>query len=222
MARVVADLLEVVGISHIVNVDLHTPQIEGFFHAPVDSLTAVPTLCRVLRDHVTRDFVVVSPDVGRVAMATHYAEECLGASVVVLHKRRVSGSQTKVTHVVGEVSGPSMSCRGRNGGDWRYRGRRYQSTPRRRRPVRDLGCGHARVICPWGAQQVESPRPARCVVTDAVLVTEKDWPQLRVISIAPLIADAMQRSLANSSLCELQKNAEPASRRRMRYGAGNA
>lgn len=85
MARVVANLLEVVGISHIVNVDLHTPQIVGFFHAPVDSLTAVPTLCRVLRDHVTRDFVVVSPDVGRVAMATHYAEECLGASVVVLH-----------------------------------------------------------------------------------------------------------------------------------------
>lgn len=46
IARVVADLLEVVGIDHIVTVDLHTPQIEGFFHAPVDSLTAVPTLCR--------------------------------------------------------------------------------------------------------------------------------------------------------------------------------
>jgi ribose-phosphate pyrophosphokinase len=61
--------------------------------------------CRVLRDHVTRDFVVVSPDVERGAMATRYAEGCLGASVVVLHKRRISGSETKVTHVVGEVSG---------------------------------------------------------------------------------------------------------------------
>jgi ribose-phosphate pyrophosphokinase len=70
MARVVADLLEVVGISQVVTVDLHTPQIEGFFHVPVDSLTAVPTLCRALRDRVPRDLVVVSPDVGRVAMAT--------------------------------------------------------------------------------------------------------------------------------------------------------
>jgi ribose-phosphate pyrophosphokinase len=49
MARVVADLMEVVGIDHIITVDLHTSQIEGFFHAPVDSLTAVPTLCDAVR-----------------------------------------------------------------------------------------------------------------------------------------------------------------------------
>ena len=70
--RVVADLLEAVGIAHVVTVDLHTPQIEGFFHAPVDSLTAVPTLCRALRDRLPTDFVVVSPDAGRVQLATHY------------------------------------------------------------------------------------------------------------------------------------------------------
>jgi ribose-phosphate pyrophosphokinase len=105
MARVVADLLQVVGISHVVALDLHTPQIEGFFHAPVDSLTAVPVLCRAVRDRVPRDVVVISPDAGRAAMATRYAEGCLGASVAVLHKRRVSGTETKVTRVVGEVSG---------------------------------------------------------------------------------------------------------------------
>ena len=68
--RVAADLLETVGIAHLVTVDLHTPQIEGFFHIPVDSLTAVPTLCRELRDRLPPDLVVVSPDVGRMAMAT--------------------------------------------------------------------------------------------------------------------------------------------------------
>ena len=51
-ARVAADLPEAVGIAHVVTVDLHTPQIEGFFHAAVDSLTAVPTLCRALRDRL--------------------------------------------------------------------------------------------------------------------------------------------------------------------------
>jgi ribose-phosphate pyrophosphokinase len=107
MARVVADLMEIVGISHVITVDLHTPQIEGFFHAPVDSLTAVPTLCQALRDRLPANVVVVSPDVGRVGMATRYAQ-CLGAPAVVLHKRRVSGVETQVTHVVGEVS--DRSC----------------------------------------------------------------------------------------------------------------
>src|SRR3979411_3203863 len=68
MARVVADLLQVVGVGHIVTVDLHSPQIEGFFHAPVDSLTAVPALCRAVRGRVPAH--LVSPDVGRVGMAT--------------------------------------------------------------------------------------------------------------------------------------------------------
>jgi ribose-phosphate pyrophosphokinase len=104
MARVVADLLEVAGIGHIITVERHTPQIEGFFHVPVDSLTAVPTLCRALRDRLPDDIVVVSPDVGRVAMATRYARQCLDVPVVVLHKRRVSGAETEVIHVVGNVS----------------------------------------------------------------------------------------------------------------------
>jgi len=88
-------------------VDLHTPQIEGFFHAPVDTLTAVPTLCRALRDRLPPGLVVVSPDDGRVRMAMHYAQ-CLGAPVIVLYKRRENGAKTEVTHVVGDVS--SRAC----------------------------------------------------------------------------------------------------------------
>jgi ribose-phosphate pyrophosphokinase len=80
MGRVVANLLEAVGIGHVVTVDLHTPQIEGFFSAPVDTLTAVPTLCWALRDRLPPDVIVVSPDVGCVRRATHYAQ-CLGAPV---------------------------------------------------------------------------------------------------------------------------------------------
>src|ERR687891_2321941 len=102
-ARVAADLLEAVGIAHVVTVDLHTPQIEGFFHAAVDSLTAVPTLCRALRDRLPPGLAVVSPDVGRMRFATEFAR-CFGAPVVVLHKRRESGTETEVTHIVGDVS----------------------------------------------------------------------------------------------------------------------
>ena len=62
MARVVADALEGVGVGQVITVDLHTPQIERFFHAPVHSVTAVPALCRALRDRMPADLVVVSPE----------------------------------------------------------------------------------------------------------------------------------------------------------------
>src|SRR3979411_495542 len=83
MARVIADVLQVVGVDHVVVVDLHTPQIEGFFHAPVDSPTARPPLSQALAGRLPADVVVVSPDVGRVGMASRYAHR-LGVSVVVL------------------------------------------------------------------------------------------------------------------------------------------
>src|SRR5438046_2917239 len=80
------------------------PAAEWVSSVPTDSVTAVPTLCRALCDWLPADVVVVSPDGGRVGMATQYAQ-CLGAPVIVLHKRRESGSETKVTHIIGDVSG---------------------------------------------------------------------------------------------------------------------
>ena len=89
-ARMATDLLEeTVGADHLVTLDLHTPQIEGFFHVPVDSLTAVPAVCSALRNGLPRGIVVVSPDAGRVRMATEYVQR-LSAPLIVLHKRRES------------------------------------------------------------------------------------------------------------------------------------
>jgi ribose-phosphate pyrophosphokinase len=203
MARVVADLLQVVGIRHIVTVDLHSPQIEGFFHAPVDNLTAVPTLCRAVLDRVPDNLVVVSPDVGRMGMATRYAEQCLGASLVVLHKRRVSGSETKVTHVVGDVAGRAclivddMISTG---------GTIAESIT----ALLAAGAGPEIIVAAThglfvldARKKLSHPAVREVIVTDTVSQKEKDWPQLSVISIAPLIAGAVQRSLANGSLGEL-------------------
>lgn len=101
-ASMVAMILQAVGVDQIVTVDLHAAQIEGFFHIPVDSLTAVPTLAAALHEHWQPSTVIVSPDAGRVKMASDYAHQ-LAAPVVVLHKQRVSGTETHVTHVVGDV-----------------------------------------------------------------------------------------------------------------------
>jgi ribose-phosphate pyrophosphokinase len=101
-ASLVAELMECAGIEHVILVDVHAQQMEGFFHGPVDHLTAIPELCRALEDDLPPDAVIVSPDSGRVKMATEYARR-LERPLVVLHKRRESGTETEVTHVVGDV-----------------------------------------------------------------------------------------------------------------------
>src|ERR1700704_1989384 len=202
MARVVADLLEVVGVCHVITVDLHTQQIEGFFHAPVDSLTAVPTLCQALRDRVPADLVVVSPDVGRVGMVTRYAQ-CLGAPVVVLHKRRVSGVETQVTHVVGEVSDRScliVDDMISTGGTMAESITALLNAGAR--PEIIVAATHG-LFVREARKKLSHPAVREVLVTDTVCVPERDWPQLHVITIAPLIASAMEKLMSDGSLGEL-------------------
>jgi ribose-phosphate pyrophosphokinase len=101
-ASLVADLLECAGVDHVVLVDVHAPQLEGFFRIPVDHLSAVPALCDEIGPLLPAKTVVVSPDAGRVQMATEYARR-LRKPLVLLHKRRESESETEVTHIVGDV-----------------------------------------------------------------------------------------------------------------------
>jgi ribose-phosphate pyrophosphokinase len=202
--RVVADLLQAVGIAHVVTVDLHTPQIEGFFQAPVDSLTAVPTLCRTLRDRLPPDVVVVSPDVGRVAMATHYAR-CLGAPVIVLHKHRVSGTETEVTAVVGAVSGRACLIVD----DMISTGGTVATSiaallAAGARPEIVVAATHG-LLLPGARETLDHPAVREIVVTDTVEIADKEWPQLRVVSVAPLIAGALERFLADGSIGDLYR-----------------
>src|ERR671935_636525 len=101
-ASVVADLLETVGVAHVLTVDVHAPQVEGFFRIPLDNLTAVPALCEALGGRLPGGAVVVAPDAGRVPVAAGYARR-LKAPMAVLHKRRESGDKTVVTHLAGDV-----------------------------------------------------------------------------------------------------------------------
>ncbi|MCL6520484.1 MAG: ribose-phosphate pyrophosphokinase [Armatimonadetes bacterium] len=103
-ARMVADMLTTGGADRIVAMDLHSPQIQGFFRIPVDHLTAVGALCRELHSLEIKDAVIVSPDAGRVKLATEYANR-LGLPVVIIHKRRVGPELTEAVHVVGDVKG---------------------------------------------------------------------------------------------------------------------
>src|SRR5690242_512510 len=84
-ARVCADALEVAGADRVVTMDLHAPQIQGFFHRPVDNLYALPTLCRRFTALQLQNVVIVSPDVGFAKQARRYASS-LGASIAIADK----------------------------------------------------------------------------------------------------------------------------------------
>jgi ribose-phosphate pyrophosphokinase len=103
MASLVAALLQGAGIRHLITVDAHSAQLEGFFRIPVDNLSPVALLCEALRERLPEDVVVVAPDLGAVQRATAVADR-LGRPMILLHKQRLSGREVEIRQIVGEVS----------------------------------------------------------------------------------------------------------------------
>jgi ribose-phosphate pyrophosphokinase len=104
-ARVCADAIEAAGADRMVTMDLHAPQIQGFFKIPVDDLYALPVLCERVRQLDLRDLIVVAPDSGFAKKARRYARY-LGTSLAIGDKERVAhDEQATVYEIIGEVKG---------------------------------------------------------------------------------------------------------------------
>ena len=103
-AKVVANMLETVGVERVLTMDLHADQIQGFFDIPVDNIYASPVLLSDLKSKNYRDLVVVSPDVGGVVRARALAKQ-LGCDLAIIDKRRPSANVSEVMHVIGEIEG---------------------------------------------------------------------------------------------------------------------
>ena len=101
-AKLVANLLVSAGADRILTMDLHAPQIQGFFDIPVDHLFAAPVIIEYLRNKNFKNPVIVAPDVGGVKMARAFAKR-LSASLAIVDKRRESPDKVEVVHVIGEV-----------------------------------------------------------------------------------------------------------------------
>ncbi|MGH9161860.1 MAG: ribose-phosphate diphosphokinase [Vicinamibacteraceae bacterium] len=201
-ASMVAVLLQAVGINHVITIDLHASQIEGFFHIAVDGLTAVPLLCDAIGPRLPADTVLVSPDAGRLAMATDYAQR-LQTAVVLLHKTRDTGAKTHVTHLVGDVRRRTclivddMIATG---------GTLVESIG----TLLDAGARSGILIAATHALWLEGARErlaaapvADVFVTDTVAQPAAAWAQLRVVPVTPLVAGAIQRLVAERSLSDL-------------------
>lgn len=103
-AKVVANMLEVVGVARVLTMDLHADQIQGFFDIPVDNIYASPVLLQDLRAKNYSDLTVVSPDIGGVVRARALAKQ-LHCDLAIIDKRRPKANVSEVMHVIGEIEG---------------------------------------------------------------------------------------------------------------------
>jgi ribose-phosphate pyrophosphokinase len=106
-ARLVSDLIEKAGANRILTMDLHSPQIQGFFSIPVDNLMAAPVLANHIRTLRLENLTIVSPDAGGVGRARVFAQR-LDAKLAIIDKRRPAPNVAKVLHVIGEVAGQNV------------------------------------------------------------------------------------------------------------------
>ena len=103
-AKVVANMLETVGVERLLTMDLHADQIQGFFDIPVDNIYASPVLLSDVKSKSYSNLVVISPDVGGVVRARALAKQ-LGCDLAVIDKRRAAANVSEVMHVIGDIEG---------------------------------------------------------------------------------------------------------------------
>lgn len=106
-AKLVANMLVKAGVSHLITVDLHAGQLEGFFDIPVDNIVARPVLVEALKQRCSADLIVVTPDVGSIKLARAYAYS-LGVDMAIIDKLRISATLVEDKNVIGDVKGKNV------------------------------------------------------------------------------------------------------------------
>ena len=205
-AKLVADMLETAGADRVVSVDLHSGQIQGFFNIPVDHLTAQPVLVDYLRgpSGPGPGCVIVSPDTGRVKVAERFGKH-LDADVASVYKRRAKNSvnQVEARGILGDVAGRCcvlIDDMVDTGGTlcaaadllW------------------DAGATDVMAVATHGVlsgpaiDRIKNSRITKLVITNTLpLPPEKQIDKIEVLSVAPLLAQAIQAVFSDASVSEI-------------------
>ncbi len=202
-ARLVANLLEMAGADRVVTMDLHSDQIQGFFNIPVDTLTSLPLFVNYFKDKNLKNIVVVAPDTGRAKVAKKLADR-LGADLAILHKVRAEHHQSAVTHVVGDVKGKTVIITDDM----------IDTAGTITNGVAALkaeGCNKdIYVVATHGilsgpaVERMSKAGFAEVIFTDSVPIPkEKQFPGLKILSSAELLAEAIKRNFEHKSISSL-------------------
>jgi ribose-phosphate pyrophosphokinase len=201
-AKLVADLLTTAGVDRVITMDLHQGQIQGFFDQSVNHLTALPILEDYFESLELENVAVVSPDVGRVKVAKKLAD-MLGATLAIMHKGRPDHNVAEITHVIGEVEGRTcivsddmIDTAG--------------SVTEGAKSLKKAGAADIYVAATHGIfsgpayDRLDEAPIKEVVVTNTLYIPEeRQGGQLRVLSVAPLFAHAIQNVYNDESVSEL-------------------
>lgn len=201
--RLVADLLSAAGASRVLTLTLHSPQVHGFFSVPVDHLHALRELAGHFRGNDLSNSVVVSPDLGNAKAASAFAR-MLGVSVAAGAKQRFSDDRVVISDVIGDIEGKDVIVLD----DEIARGSTVIELIDR---LRERNVASIRVACTHGLftdgaldRLAALPDVLEIVCTNSVPIPkEKLVPKLRVLSIAPAMAEAMRRIHNGESVSSL-------------------
>jgi ribose-phosphate pyrophosphokinase len=203
-ARLVADMLTVSGADRVVTVDLHTGQVQGFFDYPVDHLTAVPVIAEYLAANVDGDAVIVAPDAGGGKLARRFGDR-LGTDIAFIDKRRPKGTHNVAvaTEVVGQIEGRTCIIVD----DMIDTAGTVVSAANL---LMDRGATDVFIAATHGllsgpaVDRLKNGPIREVVVTNTLPVPEeKRFDSLRVLSIAPLLAEAIDAVFEDRSVSEL-------------------
>jgi ribose-phosphate pyrophosphokinase len=201
--RLVADLLVTSGANRVLTMTLHAPQVHGFFSVPVDHLNALHVLGDHFRQQDLQDTVVVSPDLGNAKPASAFAR-LLGLPVAAGTKRRLSDDRVVIETIVGDVEGRNaivIDDEIANGGTMIEVLQRLRERNVRRIAI---ACTHGLFTDQAIAHLRTQSDITEIVTTNTVPVPpEKRLPHMSVLSIAPLLAEAIQRIHEGSSVSAL-------------------
>jgi len=204
-AKLVANLITVAGANRVLSVDLHAGQIQGFFDIPTDNLFAAPVMAADIQARFPQDnLMVVSPDVGGVVRARALAKRLNNAPLAIVDKRREKPGESEVMNIIGEVEGrfcvlidDIVDSAG--------------TLCNAAKALRDAGAADVvayvthGVLSGGAVARVEGSALTELVVTDSIQPPEAahDAKRIRLLTIAPLIAEAIKRIADESSVSSL-------------------
>jgi ribose-phosphate pyrophosphokinase len=202
-AKLVADLISAAGADRVLTMDLHAPAIQGFFDIPVDHLFAAPIIIEHVAKMKIPRLVIISPDAGGVERARAYAKR-LHATLAIIDKRRVDKNVAEILHVVGEVKGMNalivddiIDTAGTLTGT--------VQALKQEGVEKIYACFSHAVLSGPALERLRASELERVVVTNSIPADARKQSEgrLEVLSIAPLLGEAIRRIHTNSSVSSL-------------------
>lgn len=201
-AKLVADLLTAAGASRVLTMDLHASQIQGYFNIPVDHLLGVPILAKYYKELALEDVVVVSPDLGSVTRARNFANH-LDAPIAIIDKRRPKANVSEVMNIIGEIEGKNVILID-DMIDTAGTITNAANALKERGAKEVYACCTHPVLSGPAIERIKNSQIKELLVLDTInLEEDKKIDKIKIESVAPILADAIEKIFSNGSVSEL-------------------